>query len=232
MAILNFFRMKTFILATPRPPIPASPTFHKKDQKYRFHRWWITAPWHEKWLLNNSTTNFTDLSQPLKSRHFTLSWRIFFIARKMYEAEKLHIFSLYHRSFSNGIKNYGKKKMMLKAVKIPFQWKLVDSSPGGENRNFLYIYYSLFFLWVRGYFFSLLLYFSKSFYGNSNRRKKKDLNKIDQKSKESIIFLSFISKIDRMHKRIKGRILFTMAMPLCYFLFLVLLFCLFAFYVH
>lgn len=27
----------------------------------------------------------------------------------------------------------------------------------------------------------------------------KDSNKIDEKSKESIIFLSFISKIDRMH---------------------------------
>lgn len=135
--------------------------------------------------------------QPLKSRHFALSWRIFFIGRKMYEAEKLHIFSLYHRSFSNGIKNYGKKKMMLKAVKILFQWKLVDSSPDGENRNFFIYIIPCSFCGHEVIFFSLLLYFSKSFYGNSI--KKKDSNKIDQKSKESIIFLSFISKIDRMH---------------------------------
>lgn len=185
--------------------------------------------------MNNSTTNFTDVSQPLKSRHFALSWRVYFLLdEKCMRQKNYRSFLCNHRSLSNGIKNYGKKKkMMLKAVKILFQWKLVDSSPDGENRNlYIYIYYSLFFLWVRGYFFSLLLYFSKSFYGNSPRKKMKDSNKIDQKSKESIIFLSFISKIDRMHKRIKGKTLFTTAMPLCYFFILSFMLCLFAFYVH
>lgn len=136
--------------------------------------------------------------QPLKSRHFALSWRIFFIGRKMYEAEKLHIFSLYHRSFSNGIKNYGKKKMMLKAVKILFQWKLVDSSPDGENRNFFYILFLVLFVGTRLFFFLYYCIFPKAFMATATG-KKKDSNKIDQKSKESIIFLSFISKIDRMH---------------------------------
>lgn len=135
--------------------------------------------------------------QPLKSRHFALSWRIFFIGRKMYEAEKLHIFSLYHRSFSNGIKNYGKKKMMLKAVKILFQWKLVDSSPDGENRIFFYILFLVLFVGTRLFFFFIIVFFQKLLW--QQQQKKKDSNKIDQKSKESIIFLSFISKIDRMH---------------------------------
>lgn len=111
--------------------------------------------------------------QPLKSRHFALSWRIFFIGRKMYEAEKLHIFSLYHRSFSNGIKNYGKKKMMLKAVKILFQWKLVDSSPDGENRNFFYILFLVLFVGTRLFFFLYYCIFPKAFMATATEKKKK-----------------------------------------------------------
>lgn len=71
-------------------------------------------------------------------------------------------------------------------------------------------------------FFFIIVFFQKLLW--QQQQKKKDSNKIDQKSKESIIFLSFISKIDRMHQRIKGKTLFTTAMPLCYFLFLVLCF--------